>query len=114
MKSLEEIRKEESQKCETYTLSQIKMNIIFYNFVRLFFTKIFFFLFYLGFIYLLLSFLNIDLTSKLIIGGITHFVCFVIAHPIISKFTETKDTVQEIDELIKVNKEFIKTKKGDK
>jgi len=114
MKSLEEIRKEESQKCETYTLSQIKMNIIFYNFVRLFFTKTSFFLFYIVIIYFLLSFYNIDLFSKLVIGGITHLILFLVVHPITSLICGTSNTVEEIDELIKVNKEFIKIKKGDK
>lgn len=113
MKTIEEIRKEESQKCENYTLKQLKMNIVFYNFVRIFFTKAFFFVAYIGILALILSFTNIDLSSKLLIGGITHFLLFVVFDPIIAKFSDTENTVEEIDELIKVNKEFIKTRKGD-
>lgn len=107
----DDIRNKELEKCNGYTLRQIKLNITLYKLVKFLFSKTFSFIWYAAIITLVSSLINTTLLSKLVIITISHFIMFVLINPILDKVLKTNDTLEELDILISVNKEAVKERK---
>lgn len=108
MKSPEQIRQQEIEKCKTYTDSQIKMNLKIYNLFKTLFSRPSIFVYYAILVFIISSLMTFPITIKIISGLITHFILFIVIDPVISKWSGVEDTKNEIDILISVNKEILK------
>jgi hypothetical protein len=113
MKAPDEIRLEETKKCEGYTNRQLRYNLIIYNFFKFLFSRTFMFIFYAVLISILYMFMTIPIENKLVSGLITHFILFIFVDPMISKYVGVDYTRKEIDILIEVNKEILEQRKND-
>jgi hypothetical protein len=108
MKSPEEIRSREIEKCNNYTLREIKANIIFYKTFKFLFSRYFSFILYIFLITFVLTFFHIDLVLKIFTGVVTHFIIFIVIDPVINEITHFSDVQIELDILIEVNTEILK------
>jgi hypothetical protein len=107
MKSSEKIRKQEIEKCKTCTDYQIKNNLKIYNVFKIFFSRPSMFVYYAILVFIISSLMTFPITIKVISGLITHFILFIVIDPLISKWSGVEDAKNEIDILIKVNKEIL-------
>ena len=114
MKTPDEIRLEETKKCEGYTDRQLRFNLIIYNFFKFLFSRTFMFIFYATLIVIMSMFMMVPIEIRIFFGLISHFILFMIFDPLISKFVGVDYTKKEINILIQVNKEILKQRLNER
>ena len=114
MKTPDEIRLEETKKCEGYTTRQLRLNLIIYNFFKFLFSRTFMFIFYAVLIVIMSMFMIVPIEIIIFSGLISHFILFMVFDPLISKFVGADHTRKEIDILIEVNKQILKQRLNER
>lgn len=108
MKTNEQIRLDEIERCKSYSNRQIRANILIYNFFQFLFSRKFMFLFYAAPIVVISCYLTFPIEIKILSGIISHFILFMLIDPFVGSFLQIDYTVKEISILIDVNKQILK------
>lgn len=108
MKTNEQIRLDEIERCKSYSNRQIRANILIYNFFQFLFSRKFMFLFYAVPIVVISCYLTFPIEIKILSGIISHFILFMLIDPFVGSFLQIDYTVKEISILIDVNKQILK------